>query len=557
LDRRENNKIKSYKYSAYARAAKPFMTYQQVFGTHPAKDKVINAIESSDLERMLVLTSQFASMDQSIVNRIKYTFLDAVNKYFGKNTKTNQDEILFASQAILNFYKWLLAYGKHSKVSREIQQEDVILAINLFLEVSDFLPKDIDPDNFLLQVLSFSKHTNLGNDLARAFYIYAKLSKQENIYQEKEFVDINRDFANHYGYTIEQYLAVNFALMNLVLPQRVPLTNSWKKSIKNIFRNTQLDTIGPRIIEDLSISIDEAKDWSYATINNSWDFLKIQQYPLLKLNSEEFIPFNYDALSNGIFDGLFYRIRECYPASDKKFLDFFGRPFEKYIEQIIMEAIRSSRYCYEYIEEFDYGEKSQSLSSDFYLRLNEDLIIIEAKGTRLTVNSSIKADNKAIRKDLEKLFIDPIIQADKTYQNIMNSKFANRFKGIKNIYIISVNINNFPSVPSFYEVADEKLKSRLSNRIKGYFNFSITDIEAMCYLISRKGKKPSIFKYLKRKFDSPDIQSFSWFMEHSSIPIRRSRWVNQQLYKSYEAIYKMSFENPSESIEILKKRLLR
>ncbi|MFJ7731898.1 hypothetical protein ACIQXF_08385 [Lysinibacillus sp. NPDC097231] len=551
------NKKKKYNYGAIAKAAKPFMTFEQIFGREPIKEQIIDSIKSLNLKKTLILVSQFAAMEKNAAEYLKNSYLGSFSNILGINTEKNKDEVLFASQAILNLYKWLLAYGQESTLNEEIKEEDIFNTINLFLKVSDFLPKHIEPDDFLLQVLSFSKHTNLGNELARAFFIYSELSKQQELYKEKEFLDINSDFVNFYGYSIEQYLAVNFALLTLVLPQRVSFSTTWVKNKNEFFKNTELKHIAPKIIDDLSINITEAQKWASSTIDNSWNYLKLQELPLLKLNSDEFIPFNYDILSNGIFDGLYHRIRGCYPEKDRRFLTFFGRPFEKYIDLILKEAIQNSRFDYEYIEEFDYGTKSPSLSSDFYLRLNEDLIIIEAKGARPTVNSSINADKESIKKDLKKLFIDPIIQADKAYQNILNSSFSNKFKGVQNIYIISVNINNFPSVPSFYEEVDETLKESLSDKVKGYFNFSITDIEAMCYLISRKGKKPPIFKYLKNKFESSDIQSFTWFLEHSNIPIKRGIWINEQLYNSYKKIYEMSFENPEKSLMFLEKKLLK
>ncbi|MGG0789865.1 hypothetical protein ABE132_14405 [Peribacillus simplex] len=545
-------------YGAFEKVVRPFLTYQLVFGREPTKDEVINSIKSLNLENILILVSQFSAIEKKQANKFKDDYLNALNIVLGINTGIYKSEVLFASQSILYLYKWLLAYGQESKIIEESQKVDVLPTIQLSLQVSDFLPKNIEIDDFLLRVLSFSKHTNIGNELARAYFIYCELANERKLYREKEFVDINEDFINFYGYSIEQYLAVNFALLHLVLPhQKIPLSRSWVKNKNELFKNTELKKIAPKIIDDLSINISEAKEWAKSTIDNSWDYLKIQQFPLLKLNSDEFIPFHYDVLSNGIFDGLYHRIRGCYPKEDKRFLDFFGRPFEKYIEITIKKAIQNSRFKYEYIDEFDYGTKSQSLSSDFYLRLNEDLIIIEAKGARPTVNSSIKGEKKAIKKDLQKLFIEPILQADRTYQNILDSSFSYKFAGVQNLYIISVNLNGFPAVPSFYEEVDEILKESLSTKVKGYFNFSITDIEALCYLISRKAKKPPIFRYLENKFKSSEIQSFTWFLELSSIPVKRSHWINEQLYNSFKNIYEMSFENPEESISTLKKKLLR
>ncbi|MCA4157719.1 hypothetical protein [Priestia megaterium] len=543
-----------YNYDAIRKAAKPFMTYSQIFGIEPNKDEVISSIEKSNLEKMLVILSQFCALDKNTTENVKNAYLNFFKETFGMNINKNRDEILFAPQATLYMFKWLLAHGKTSNNIGEIIPLDITATLSLHLKIADFLPKEIEVDDFLFHVLSFTKQSNDGDELARAFYIYTELAKQNELYGEKEFVDFNAQFQQKNGYTIEQYIAVTFALLTLVLPQKVPFDNSWIKHKNKFFGTTKLKDVAPKIIEDMALSMQEAKQFSKDTINNSWDYLKFLEKPLLKLNEEEFIPFNYDVLSNGLFHGLFHKIRNCYDAKDQRFLDFFGRPFEKYIEIIVRKALETSRLNYEYIPEFDYGKKERKLSSDLYLRLNKDLIIIEAKSARPTINATVQGDKESIEKDLNKLYVKPILQADKAFKEILGSDHSYKFEGVENIYIIAVNINNFPSIPSFYEKVDKSLEGKLHPNVKGYFNFSIADVEAMCYLISRKGKKPPIFKILNNKFNSPEVQSFSWFLEHSHIPIKRSPWVRDQLLKSNEKIYEMSLENPDEALLNLKKR---
>lgn len=54
---------------------------------------------------------------------------------------------------------------------------------------------------------------------------------------------------------------------------------------------------------------------------------------------------------------------------------FFGRLFEKYIQNLTQEATKGS---YSYIEEFAYG-KNNKKSSDAYIRKDNDLLVIEAE----------------------------------------------------------------------------------------------------------------------------------------------------------------------------------
>ncbi len=57
------------------------------------------------------------------------------------------------------------------------------------MQVSDFLSEDAEPDNFLF-VLSFTKYTNIGTELARFFYILTELARQKDMYKEKVYVHI-------------------------------------------------------------------------------------------------------------------------------------------------------------------------------------------------------------------------------------------------------------------------------------------------------------------------------------------------------------------------------
>ena len=57
--------------------------------------------------------------------------------------------------------------------------------------------------------------------------------------------------------------------------------------------------------------------------------------------------------------------------------------------------------------------------------------------------------NKNIQKNLKKIFINPIIQADTCLAQVINEK--QEFKGIDEAYIISVTMDNINAVPEYYD----------------------------------------------------------------------------------------------------------
>lgn len=529
--------------------SKIFLTYSDYTG-QPALDtqEIEKRIQNIDVTNALLIATQLLynrnpKAEKEIKNVLAAIYFNHKNR--GMTIEEMQKAVLFAEQPVFNLYKWLIAYGQDVNGVTEVAQDDVLKVTEILLATNDKLHDEstFDPAIYLVQNLVFNHQRNIGLDLQRAFFIYTVLAKQSHLFKPREFVDFNVDFKNKYGYSIEEFLATIFSLATIPQQADTHFARARLYNYENFFKDSHLNAVGPKIAREISNTVPGLKAWAQNSLVETWNYSELLKYPLIELTKDHFMTFGLKALQNMIFLGLFHRIRDCYPQADTTFLTFFGRPFEKYIELLTAQALnehaaRKKSLPYVLIEEFDYGVKSETLSSDLYIRLGENLIIVEVKGARLTAGTAFTGGKAAMERDLKKIFVNPIKQANTRYKEILQSPHAEKFSGVKNVYIIAVAVDNFPKEASFYNQVREELNNILAPEVKGYFNFSVEEYEHFCYLLTKR--KP-IFRVLNNYFQSNDLLPFYNFLDQSSIPIERTAWLNEQLQFSFEKIRDLSF----------------
>lgn len=109
---------------------------------------------------------------------------------------------------------------------------------------------------------------------------------------------------------------------------------------------------------------------------------------------------------------------------------FLGDFLKSIIQNLTQEATKGS---YFYIEEFAY-EKNNKKSSDAYIRKDNNLLVIEAKGFSVLLDCMTK--NESVEKNNNRMFANPIIQADTCLATVIEVK--PEFTGVEDAYIISV-----------------------------------------------------------------------------------------------------------------------
>ena len=114
-----------------------------------------------------------------------------------------------------------------------------------------------------------------------------------------------------------------------------------------------------KVIGALSQQVKDYATWASESENQEWDFSKFFEFPFIKDGKGNYISVCDITLRNAFFEKIFWLIRDCYPKDDSRAMAFFGRLFEKYIQNLTQEATKGS---YSYIEEFAYGKNNKKSS---------------------------------------------------------------------------------------------------------------------------------------------------------------------------------------------------
>jgi len=508
----------------------PFATYSLIFGKPYKKSKLIEHIKELPLGGLLNLLSQLSSLsnpnskDDPEIRENFISFLEELDptiKYPFRGIL--QGYLLYSKQGLLAVWKWLLAYGDETKIGQNF--EDVRTGVNaliyLCIIISDFL-EDEEAVKHLEYVwvrnVSFNDTPDPILSTARAAWIYTELAKDKSCVKLKEYVDINADFETAYHYSLKEYLTVIFGLFSVFLtPEKNP-DISWNKNIDIIFSETTINEKAKEIVKPLLLDFKEAKQWAIEKLDSPWDFLRFHQKPLFQMNEKQFYPITARLFYEHIFMGIFHKIRSCYPPEDKKFQDYFGRPFERYTYLLMEESVKTSTIKYQLIPEFKYGKDSKR-SPDVLLLLGDKLLAIEVKSYRLKLDSLIGNTGEPIDEDLEKMIIKPLKQLHDRLEEILQLKIP-ELSGVKEIYMMVVTLGDFPTVPILEKKISNEIKSYFKIDIRSFYHLNNEEYEFLCYLVGRRSGKP-IFRTLENKTRlHPDI-CFRNFLSVSSLPAKR------------------------------------
>ena len=277
---------------------------------------------------------------------------------------------------------------------------------------------------------------------------------------------------------------------------------SFWRSVDKIYGNTKIYEISKKILNQVSASPVEIKDWATARLESPWDFSFFYSKPFIKCDNEHIAV--SDLTSQNCFsENIYWLIRDCYPQTDSRCMSFYGRLHEKYIQDLTCDAVKKNRQI-KYIPEFSC--KSGNKSSDAYIQIDDNLIIVECKGFSVLLDTITKGEK--MDKNNEKLFISPILQADERFFEIVN--VDGKFKDINQTYIISVTTDNVNAVPQYYnEIYKEIELKKKSHLTKYVFNFNVEEYERLMYYIENNADVVSI---LKEYYDTEKLLPFTSYL---------------------------------------------
>ena len=455
------------------------------------------------------------------------------------NELLRKDKHIISLQTLLILLKKIIIYGNYDSLENEnydVLDEDYKELIMLQLIVADEINQkhksELYTDHFLYSTYHLNYKRNVASEFTRMFYMMEHLSRDKNNFDadiQNEYRDYYSAFEQKYGLTPTEYSSFLFWELNYYYSDKNSLLydKCWR-SIDNIYGDSDKKDKISKTIDILKRVPESYKDWAVETESYEWDFSKFIEFPFLADRKGNYISISEVGLFNAFFEKLFWLIRECYPTEDSSAMAFFGRLFEKYIQDATKDACKND---YTYIDEFKiFGNQK---SSDAYIRKGNELLVIEAKGFSVLLDCMTK--NKKIEYNNSKLFISPILQADKALKQAIDVK--SEFHDVESAYIISVTMDNINAVPNYINnIHREVSEKKKCDRTKYYFNFNIEEYEMILWLIENGF---DVFEVLKEYFENKNLKPFSCVLQAKYPEIKMTEFMNRYFRTASEQMKKM------------------
>ncbi|MBN9653624.1 hypothetical protein J0K78_05030 [Halobacillus sp. GSS1] len=532
-------------------------TYSHIFGEKKRKEDIVRLIQEMPSLTSFVLLSQISTdnyNENELKHKLKNLYLNKLHEIIEreknpsmisiksrnkliKNIEKLDETVTFPPQSILNLWKWFLVYGRKDKLKSAITDTNIAALVNLSLMTNDYLYLgNKSKESLYAEVFSnyvFNHEENPLNTISRTFAIYTVIAN--DLSNSKNYLDVNNDFVIKYGYSIKEHIAVIFGLIAIFMSPKV-LGEQWIQNIESTFSKSHLHETSKEIVSSLIVNIDEASKWASQNIDTPWNFQKFREKPLLLVNKNEYLPFSQKLLKEQLFSGLFHKVRHVYPLEDRSFLDFYGKPFEKYTEILMDNAIKHTQLPYLIIPEFRY--KKTKDSPDLMIRLGNKLLAIEVKSYRLRLPSITDGDVHSINKDIKKMVISPLKQVHDRINELLEDNHKN-LEGVTDIYFMVVTQGHFPTIAFFEDKIHDQLESHFNIKPKGHYHLDIEEFEMLCHLMERR--RP-IFRVLENKNKSKNkFLSFKNFLMDNNYHIRKNKFLDEMFLSSTKEIEDILF----------------
>lgn len=542
---------------------KTCVTYSDIFGRPFDRNELKQAIGAMPWGALLNVAAQMLASPMNSRDIRKKFYSSMVALGFDRDalellTLRYSGSELVHPQGLLAVCKWLLAYGDPAKFDDPADTNWAIGAtVHLCIIVSDYLYEHVageaeNDETFVEDVLNelisnfvFNAPNDPFSAIARTHYIYMQLGTNRALYSPKEYVDFSARFEEVNGYCLEDYLSVLFA-MSMTLTQLPHIEVGWVRDLKLWFSQTGMAGLAERIArEQLLVTLDEAREWAVKTIDWSWDYGLFQAKPLIAVGEQCFFPVYHKFVHDQIFQGLFHKIRHCYPEEDQNFMRFFGRPFEEYVKLLVKQGVETSGLPYQVYPEFIYqGSEGEKKSPDVMLRLGDRLLAIEVKSLRMRQAGIIGGNSGIVESDLERMVLDPLMRAHDKLVDLMRPREEVDLSGIKEIYLMVVTMGEFPTLPGLESRLQNELSKHYTLQIKGSLHLDIEEFEYLAGLLSRH---QPVFRVLKNKVENEPFHSFRSFLSTASLARKRPTFVSEAATRfAHEVMRTRLFPEPKD-----------
>lgn len=411
-------------------------------------------------------------------------------KLFFKNLSLVKDQNVKIDNIKANIFKTIL-----------LEQE---LIINEFPYVSDGLKT--------LSLLNYKD--NLFWEICKAYYFFIKETEDND--------DIEVKFYNKYNVTFEEYISIVYIISgkfyrdkNQSIELGGMLGEESFEFSKHYIKNDKKTV--ENILNLLSFDIRDAQSKIDLSINNALNFSFFQNKPLLKLN-DVYVPILKKYVDDQLFNSLIYKIADAFGDVNTKerslFWNKIGYKFERYVSFILSQTQKEiKKNKFRIISEFDFTFRHNSQkSSDIYIVDGNNICVIELKSARPLYDIFQYDNSTSLNSSINKLIFDPLKQAIKCTEKLIELEEKSEFTQNKNYYFLTITLKNFPFNQD--EMEYFSFDSTIKN-IKFLKSISIEEFELLCEVLS--GDRYNIFQVLNEYYANARRDSFKNFLNHYKV----------------------------------------
>ena len=531
-------------YSADVREAQFILSYSDVFpgGIPNLEDE----IPKLNMHKAISIICELIRVRNAKLNPIRICGLEIIVPYetiiktaiCGLDLKSSEEmfnnpilrnnQHIISIQMLLLLLKKVIQYGDSGTLSNtdyEIKEEDYKKIIQLQLavaeRVSEMDASDPDTDYYLYATYHLNYQRNVANEFLRTYYMLEILDRDKNNFDsdvQNEYRDYYTAFQAHYDITPTQYIFLIFEELDAYFSGvNGLLFQSMWRDVESKYGHLKNSPLVKKTLGLVSRPVKDYQEWVTNTSDRRWDFSEFYAFPFMEDSNGKYISVSDVTLINAFFEKVFWMIRDCYPEDDSRAMSFYGRLFEKYIQKITEDV---AGHDYIFIPEYTYGNKRKKRkSSDAYLRKENRLLAVEAKGFSVLLDCMTR--NEKVDKNNTKLFINPVLQADKCmYETIDNMP---KLSGVDEIFVVSVTMDNINAVPGYYNSIHNSIaQNKKCDKVRYFFNFSIEEYEMLLCLVE---SEEDIFPLLKEYFNNNLLLPFGNYILDRYPETRRTRFM--------------------------------
>lgn len=404
------------------------------------------------------------------------------------SANTLKEKHLVTRQGLLIGWKYLLKMQTENSIANKQPINENFIRLIKMITIIHESYMEYEGDEHIPYLVSNSVlnyYDSVAHQFIRSYYIFILNSfKSEKLQLHIE--QIRSQFYKKYGIHLSEFI---YTVTGMTFWLSQELKENWNKSEK-IFENWLINPkyLPPksrksrellnRTLEIISFSLDEGKQWAQEYINENFNFKLFEKKPLLRINSDTYIPVEKKLFQNLIFHSLYVKIKESFSQNEiVNFRNNYGYMFEAYIVEIVQKVPELSKLKYSSIPEFYYGP-TNNLSSDIYLTYKNTVMVIEAKSFRVRYDIDKGFSKKeSVKKSSEKLISAPLLQAIEAMNLIVSTKANDQLNDEKVYYYVTVTMDNIPY--SNFDDSEFINNVKQINQLKtgGFYSFSVEELE--------------------------------------------------------------------------------